>query len=424
MRGTVGPGRWIAAALVVMVIAPVDGWATALMSGALVDGVPEDGSCDLHTASAPEIYVVNVARGSLGYTNWIYSKDEATVGNVAVDAPSPFYDFYPGTFSGRQSGTDRFFVFVTAPGADGEGDLIALDSTTHHAPNLSATTWQVVGETIAPSYVDHAGTGFVPGGPSPWTPDVFGSSSRAWLGKGPPSIDLVFGALIDHQPTLYYPGPNCGFGTAEPHFDHPDRGLVVGYNLFRQRDAGAEPIKESWAAAHWLGFIPVDEEPGDLARTVDLNGLPGDGDEYLLFSDADLPGVRDSPLPSPSEGCRRGYWYVIQPVVEGDYWDWTPEVELSHVPLGFDPKLPDGGIDLSGDGEPEFFSPQAIRAERPGLGLTVRGRPLVSAPVRGCLVDQLGANGRVTLPGGADERGSRQSEGRPVVDRGSERRDL
>ncbi|MEM7246893.1 MAG: hypothetical protein AAF533_16205 [Acidobacteriota bacterium] len=51
------------------------------------------------------------------------------------------------------------------------------------------------------------------------------------------------------------------------------------------------------------------------------------------------------------------------------------------LPLGFEPRMSDGGIDLTADGIAEFISPQAAEAGLPGLGLTHGGEILSSATV-------------------------------------------
>ncbi|MEM7243826.1 MAG: hypothetical protein AAF533_00705 [Acidobacteriota bacterium] len=387
--------------VVSLLVAPGMSVAQPVVSGLLVDGVPSTGSCVPATLTNVELYAVNVPEEGVDYTDWVYVKAGASAGGATLSGFS--YLFLAGNFTGCDLDTDRHYSFLTAPGEGSSGDQLALDSTAFSLPEPGATTFQTVGETIASGFRQHVGTGLQLDGRGLPVPVDLGAGARSFPASGRGSVDIVFGALIDHQPALYEPGVACGFGGGVSHHLHPERGLIIGYNVYRQDDGGTVPSKESWQAEQWLGFIPVADEPGDLAGTVDLNGRPSDGDEYLFFSDADLPGLRDSPLGAPEPECARRYWYVIQPVVDGDYEAWTSETELARVPLGFEPKLPDGGIDITGDGEPEFFSPQAIHAGMPGLGLTVRGRPLLSAPVLGCTsADPLSANGRVELHAGSD----------------------
>ncbi|MEM7243827.1 MAG: hypothetical protein AAF533_00710 [Acidobacteriota bacterium] len=375
--------------------------ASLVIGGVVVDGVAVEGSCEPAAATDIEFYIVKVPEGGSGYTDWLYVKGDVSRGGATQRNFG--YTVTAANFSAGFDREDRYYIFLTSPGGDGGGDLIALDATNNSAPNPGAATFQVVGNTIPGGFDGYAGTGVVFDDRGLPTSIDLGAGPRAFPAAGRSTVDVVFGALIDYQPALYFVGASCGFGMGLSHQLFPELGMIVGYNVYRQVDAGTAPAKESWGAEHWLTFLPAHDESGDLFGTVDLNGQPSDGDEYLFFSDADLPGLRDSPLEAPEPACARRYWYVIQPVVEGDYEAWTSETELGRVPLGFEPKLPDGGIDITGDGEPEFFSPQAIQAGMPGLGLTVQGRPLISAPVLGCTAaDPLSATGRVELRGGTD----------------------
>ncbi|MEM7249560.1 MAG: hypothetical protein AAF533_29905 [Acidobacteriota bacterium] len=392
-------------ALLLVMLGPGLGSAVAAgaFGGLVVDGVVDSGSCAPASVTGIELYTVKVDSRGLDYTDWLYVKNGDSVGGASQSGFS--YVVTGGNFSVAEAGTDRLWFFLTAPSPDTGGDWLATDSTDPSAPNPGATTFQRVGDTIAATFAEHAGTGVRFNGTGLAVPIDLGSGARDFPSRGSGGIDVVFGALIDHQPTHYLPGPDCGFGGGVEHQLLPGRGLIIGYNVYRQDDAGGPaPTKDSWGFEDWLAFIPAVDEPGDLAGTVDLDDVPQNGNEYLFFSDADLSGLRESPQPPPEPGCGRAYWYVIQPVVEGDYQDWTKETRLARVALGFDPRLPGGGIDLTGDGAPEFFSPQAVHAGLPGLGLTVDGRPLVSATVRGCTAsDPMATTGHVALRPGADD---------------------
>ncbi|MEM7249559.1 MAG: hypothetical protein AAF533_29900 [Acidobacteriota bacterium] len=376
--------------------------AGLVFGGVIVDGVEADGSCAPTIATEIELYTVKVSEAGLDYTDWHYVKGADSVGGASQSGFS--YVVTPGNFTIGEAAPDRAWFFLTSPSPDEGGDWLAADSSDTSTPNPGAITFQQVGDTIAAGFAEHAGTGIrFDGSGVPVSIDL-GSGAREFPARARGGIDVVFGALIDYQPTLYFPGPDCGFGSGVEHQLLPGRGLIIGYNIYRQEDAGVAPTKDSWAQKDWLGFIPAVDEPGDLAGTIDLDATPANGNEYLFFSDADLPGLRQSPLPPPEPGCARSYWYVIQPVIEGDYQAWSEATVIARVPLGFDPRLSDGGIDLTGDGEPEFFSPQAIHAGLPGLGLTVQGRPLVSAAVRSCTAaDPMATTGHVALRPGLDD---------------------
>ncbi|MEM7249558.1 MAG: hypothetical protein AAF533_29895 [Acidobacteriota bacterium] len=389
--------------LLLLVLNVASAQAGDVFSGIIVDGVEADGSCMPTGATEIELLAVKVGSLGLDTTDWHYVKDGSSVGGASQSGFT--YSIVPGNFSVPEAGTDRTWFFLSTPSPDAGGDWLAVDSSDPSALELGATTYQRVGDTIAASFAEHSGTGIHFDGsglPVRIYLGVVSTSFPTWTTE---SIDVLFGALIDYQPTLYLPSAGCGFGGAVEHQLHPGRGLVIGYNIYRREDVGGPaPAKESWGLEDWLSFIPAVDEPGDLSGTIDINDVIQDGNEYLIFSDSDLPSLRQSPQPPPEPRCGQVYWYVIQPVIEGDYEQWSDETLIAGVPLGFEPKLPDGGIDMTGDGEPEFFSPQAIHAGRSGLGLTVDGRPLLSAAVRSCTASSpLAASGQVELRTGSGQ---------------------
>ncbi|MEM7245633.1 MAG: hypothetical protein AAF533_09830 [Acidobacteriota bacterium] len=378
----------------------VAGSAVAQVShtGIIVDPTPE-GICEPADTTGAELYSMKMTQGGLDLTDWHWFKRGESNAGLWMSGLS--YSLNPGNHTVPVSVRDRFYIIITRPGTDGRGDAVALDSSDSSTPNHGAMTFQVVGETINPAHDLHAGTGLVlDGSGSPVSIDL-GAGERMFPAPASSAIDLVFGALIDYQPALYAPGPGCGFGMALPHQARPDQGLVIGYNIYRQPDLGSVPEPTSWTSEHWLDFIPYVDEPGDLAGFQDLNTTPQDGNEFLFYSDSGLDEApRPSGRPAPQRACADSHWYVIQPVVDGDYFDFDETTVLARVPLGFDPRQLDGGLDLTGDGEPEFFSPQAFMG-LPGLGLTVEGRPVLSAPLLGCTASNpLSAAGQVELRGG------------------------
>ncbi|MEM7246894.1 MAG: hypothetical protein AAF533_16210 [Acidobacteriota bacterium] len=361
----------------------------------------EDGECWPTQDDDIELYALKLPADGSSSTDWHYSIDRMSVGGA--DLLGAVYSFLGGNFTVREHRDDRVFVFLTAgPEEEGQGHRVAMDSGTPFTPNLNGITLQVIGETIPSHVPDHAGTGFrLPGDGQPvqvnWGDGPL--SYPRWVGD---DVQVVFGALIDLQPTMYDPLV-CSFGGQEELFGAPGQGALIGYNVYSRVGSETEP-PEHWSSADWVAFVPhelngMTPSPDDDTGTtiLDLDATPYNGNEYLHFrheggaeTRSPLPvrgGPRRGPIrfPHPPRAPGRtevpGRWYVIQPVVHGDYNDWSPDTAIARVPLGFDPRMSDGGIDLTADGIAEFISPQAVEAGLPGLGLSHDGEILTSAPV-------------------------------------------
>ncbi|MEM7245073.1 MAG: hypothetical protein AAF533_06995 [Acidobacteriota bacterium] len=411
-------------ALAALAVAAFSGTASAqtVWGGVLVDG-DGAGSCAPTANTGLELYAMKVDSTASNYTDWHYVKGMTNAGGASQSGFS--YVITGGNFTVGEAASDRVFFYLTAAGAsDTVGDQIALDSSDPSAPNPGATTFQVIGETINDSYPMHAGSGIqFDGMGTPLNIDLGAGVAQDFPAAGAASVDVVFGALIDFQPTLYLPGPDCGFGGGVESQATAGHGGILGYNVYRQVDAGGPPAKASWNDTNWLAFISADDwvldmgsglaggmSPGDLNAEAnygswqDSDGVAYNGNEHIFFSDTDVGGRGRGPLAAPMVGGAESYWYVIQPVARGDYGDWSDATEIARVALGFDPLMANGGIDINNDGDAEFMSPQStVGGGLPGLGLTNGGRPLVSAAVLGATnADPMSADGVVSLKG---ERG-------------------
>jgi hypothetical protein len=407
----------VALALVAAVTFATSASAQTAWAGFIVDG-SGGGGCAPTAVTGSELYVAKVPSDASNLADWVYDARAKGGSSVASAMVAGFsYSFLGGNFSANEAGSDGVFVFVTAQNTDAtRGDLIMVDSGSPAGASLDASTWQVVGNTIASAFTGLAGSGTTfDGSGSPV--NVLG---RNWPAAGASSVDVLFGLVIDRQPAIYDAMFGCAMGGAQAFPMTTDHGAIVGYNVYRQNDGGSAPARDSWTDAHWLGYVPVsgftlagangtgggdspnDGNPtGDYAGIQDLDALPYSGNEYLIFSDTDVQARGRGPLPAPAAAAAASYWYVVQPVAAGNYANFTMGTAIARVPLAHNPQMADGGIDLDNDGTPEFFSPQStVGGGLPGLGLTVAGRPLVSAPVMGATnVDPMAAAGRVTLKG-------------------------
>ncbi|MEM7248016.1 MAG: hypothetical protein AAF533_21970 [Acidobacteriota bacterium] len=339
-----------------------------------------DGDCHLIPGKVPEIYALLLLPDDPTTTDWLWLTPRSTVGNVLFDLGS--FGIPYGNFSRPMGTADRMFSFVTdAPVRPEQGGRLAVSSSDQFEPVLGAVTMQVVGETLAPTVSGYAGTGLVLPGFGTYEPVEidWGVEELAYPRVEGDDVLLAFGALIDFQPLSHGGTPplNCQVGGFRPLFDEPDKGAIIGYNVYSRVGHFAP---STWTADDWLAFVPHELiGPFDPPTTstppgiIDLDGTPYNGDEHVFFNHEGGAVVAD--------GEPNGRWHAIQPVVLGDHFDFDASTEIARVPLGFDPKQPDGGLDLDGDGIPEFFNPHAVSSGAPGLGLTHAGRPLVSAAV-------------------------------------------
>lgn len=358
-----------------------------------------------------ELYAVKLTESGGGTTDWHYdlrAKGGLNVGGASI---SDFaYTILGGNFTISESPTDGLFVIVTNLGGAGElGCRVLLDSGNAANPNLGPSTFQSLGETIAPVFDGFMGTGI-----SLQPPGVIEIPLDRGMGVEPVTyplgyssgIEIMFGAFIDAQPLVYQPMAGCTFGGAIEHPTNPGHGILHGYNIYRQRDDGSETPPAEWDEADWLGYIPhhsfVLETPtgdpiGDWATYVDSDDIPFNGNEYVRYNDtADGAYPRPSGHAAPSLGSV--YWYAIQATVEGDHFEWNADTRIAGVPLGFDP-VNGAAIDLDNDGSAEFISHNATVGGHRGLGLTCGGRigpPGVPLAMRGQM-NILSSTDNVTL---------------------------
>ncbi|MEM7246892.1 MAG: hypothetical protein AAF533_16200 [Acidobacteriota bacterium] len=374
--------------------------AQSVLNGFLVDDTPT-GGCEPATADF-DLYALKLPEDGSSSMDWTYSIDGLSSGGTFTAGNA--YQVEARRFTVPEVFGDRFFLIATAaPEASGLGHRVALDSTTWLEPYLGSTTLQVVGETISTVIPAHAGTGLVlPGDVRPIEVD-WGEGPVEYPRPAGDDVQVVFGALIDHRPTFYDAGSLCGFGGNEELFEAPERGVIVGYNIYARE---GEERPDYWWEGDWIAYVPLsldgmtpppDDDTGTSNR--DLDSQPFNGNEHVFFRHEDgatarpvlpvrggLPGGGPGRNPNPPQvGVETlevpARWYAIQPVVLGELFDFDETTPIAGVPLGFDPVMHHGGLDLTNDGIADFFSPQAAQANAPGLGLAHDGAPLTSAAV-------------------------------------------
>lgn len=358
-------------------------------------GFVVDAACgDVQTlAERGEVYAIKVPRAptTRPWTDWqvhAASKGGPLVRMADADVDEDALQVLGGNFAEAAASTDVVFVFTTFPGG---GLHVDSGSFADDYNYIGGGVRQQVGD----SPLERAGSGGVvlPDGPGPYT---------ANLGEGPESFPRLLGgwpevALApvveldvltgERDPT------HCGYGGAAAR-PGGERGLIIGYNVFRTpaSDGPTAPLSSRAAFDAWIDFVSVDpagDPDGGLARLSDPDGWPSTGDEVLVYRDSPTlpdgrPRVRGT-APAPGET----HVYRFQPVLEGAVGDFS-EVFLGQRELD----RGDARADLDGDGVhdavdydgpaseggPEFLSPQ-VQAGLEGLGLTHAGRPLLSKAV-------------------------------------------
>ena len=235
----------------------------------------------------------------------------------------------------------------------------------------------------------HAGI-VLPNGPGGYHADL-GTGPEQFPRERDDGVELAF-ALVPELSDQELGG--CTYGGGEPS-PSSGSGLIIGYNIFRSEDSGLVPTQgELGQHGNWLDYAPLDptlDSSSLLSRVVDPDGLPATGDEVLIYHDAPFhpDGSPRAHGAAPVLDSGTGYWYAVQPVLQGDLDEWSSITLSDGSPSG------DLRADLDGDGifdavefdpgagnGPEFLSPQA-RVGIEGLGLTVEGRALLSGLVHG-----------------------------------------
>ncbi len=352
--------------------------AQTVLTGFIVQ-TTEGGGCEPWEGTGRELFALKLPVDETDTNDWLWSTPRSTTGGTNIAGFT--HSVLGGNFNRPEQGGDRFFLFMTAPSESrGVGLRMAVDSSSPTGPTLDATTFQVAGETLSPEIPNHAGTGLVLPGIGTYQPVRIDWADEviSYPRVAGDDLQVVFGAFVDYQPAFYELGTRCGYGGQQDLPSQPGKGAILGYNVYSRVGHFAP---SSWETDDWLAFVPhVDvagalhpPPPGTPSGILDFDGLPYDGDELVYFRHED-GAVFD-------EGEPNGRWYAIQPVVPGDHLAFDETSEIARTPLGFDPRQPDGGLDLDGDGLPEFISPHAVLGGLPGLGMTHAGAILTSASV-------------------------------------------
>jgi hypothetical protein len=307
--------------------------------------------------------------------------------------------------------SDGRFMTVTVPGQ--HGDRIVMLSDHEGAPLMSvASSLQEVGNSLPLGVRASIGIA-IPGTRTTYDVDLGGTTSAFPRRLPDGGVEIAFAPLAEvTRPNVPRICVRCVPGGIGWDPRHPGRGLIVGYAIHRVPDTGdGSGSPEHFAAAlvdddpstGFQGFadlrrvdvtIPTqgdpgtgDLDPGDATRLSNPDGAMYSSDEAVLFVDGPSRCPACGTPPAPDQA----YWYAAQPV-------WAGSVDaFANVAFTYQHRWPgDHRIDADGDGvfeslsldslpmlpgdSPEFISPQAA-AGHDGLGLTVAGRPLISAPM-------------------------------------------
>jgi len=355
--------------------------ATALAQTPAVGRVTEsdcETPIDLRGAGV-EIAAVKLPADGSSREDWLFHGGSAGGGLVGFgdgDLGGPLFQVAPNWTLAETTG-EVLAVFLSF--SDGR---LALDSTASFGGirDLGTLTPRPVGDSRPGGPT--AGV-VLPGGPGLYEADL-GAGPETFPREAGDGVELAFGGFGELPPAGL--AACLGAGAADPVHG---QGLLNGFNVYRMADEGSAPgPAELGRPENWIYFLPLHGDPGGvLASLSDPDGLPASGDEVVIFRDASAAegGAAREFGDSPDLDAS-GWWWAVQPVVEGDLDAWESVSlaggEPSDLRTDVDGDDLADGIDVNPEGcdGPEFLSPQAKQGWS-GLGLTNSGRPLLSRPV-------------------------------------------
>jgi hypothetical protein len=339
-----------------------------------------------------------------------------------------------------QAGSDVHFAFVTyAPVCPTCPGRIYLDSGNSVDFVFGAAAVQEVGNSM-PAGQDASIGIQIPGSRATYSVDLGPAPATFPKGTTTSGINIAFAPLVDvgsFEPAGAGTGCTVGGALADPLDPNttnptPTRGGIIGYNVYRIPDTGANSgtaaeftasLSDADPSSGWQYFLDVrsfrltvadntvlpgpggtagsDLTPSDLTGLQNPDARMYSGDEAIIYQDSPANmGTPRSTGTAPT--LSQSYWYAVQPVIVGSVnFMGGPQVPAGpDVPVGFTNNTfftGDHRMDLDGDTQmdavsldsvvphpgaqtPEFISPQA-EAGIAGLGLTHGGRLLLSAPI-------------------------------------------
>lgn len=312
-------------------------------------------------------------------------------------------------------------ALVLLPPTGGDlGCRLYVDSQSNATIDAGAAEWHRVGDSLRTGL--DAGIGLmIPGTRTTYPVSIAGVLRRFPERKADGSVTIAFAPLPEVNGNDAIPGCDSIAGAfADPEDPSPNdfppvAGRIIGYNVYRipacaltegSRQEFARALADLSPRTGWVGFAdlrtfrlsarndgsvspgPNDLAPSDPVELINPDGRMYSGDEVILFTDA-AATARPDPLRAPRPD--QAYFYAVQPV-------WRGTVE-SFADIGFtlndlfhgDHRRDldrDGGfdaidLDMGCPGGVEFISPQhdAENGALDGLGLTLGGMPLTSAPM-------------------------------------------